>query len=220
MTFSEKVIERLSQYRRLLDDCAANGTTSIFSHELADQVGGTAAQVRRDIMTVGYSGHPKRGYDVTGLTQAISGFLDNPKGDAVVLIGMGNLGRALLPFFAAHRQKVRIVAAFDTSPMKTGRVIHGCRCYDGAELESFVNDQGIRIAILAIPAVKAQRVTDRLVQAGITGILNFAPTHLRTPKSVWVENIDMTVAMEKVSYLARSTEIAGDTPPSEGADDE
>jgi redox-sensing transcriptional repressor len=220
MTFSEKVIERLSQYRRLLNACAADGTASIFSHELAEKVGGTAAQVRRDIMTIGYSGHPKRGYDVTGLTQAIADFLDNPAGDAVILIGMGNLGRALLPFFATHRQTVRIVAAFDTSPMKTGRVIHGCRCHDGAKLESFVKDQGIRIAILAIPATKAQRVTDRLVEAGITGILNFAPTHLRTPKRVWVENIDMTVAMEKVSYLARSAAPTRDTVPTEGVDDE
>ena len=200
---SEKTIERLSQYRRLMTDAARDGDMHIYSHQLAEKVGGTAAQVRRDLMEAGVTGHSKRGYEIAALVERIGRTLDNPAGERVVLIGLGNLGRAILPFFAAYHPNLRIVASFDTDPMKTGRVIHGCRCHPLDELETVIRNEGARVAIVTVPAAEAQGVAERLAAAGVLGIMNFAPVSLKVPQGVFVESIDIATALEKVAYLAR-----------------
>ena len=205
MALPGRVIERLSLYRRLLTEALEHNEYSIYSHDLAVKAGVTAAQVRRDLMEIGFTGSPRKGYEVNGLVRAIGDFLYNPDGEPVALIGVGNLGRALLPFFAAHEPQVRVCAAFDTDPNKTGRVIYGCRVYSNEELGEIVRKQGIRVAILAVPADAAQALADRLTGLGISGIMNFAPAHLRVPASVAVENIDMTMVLEKVAFLARQS---------------
>ena len=199
----EKTIERLSIYRRLLHMALEDGTRSIYSHELADRIGGTAAQVRRDLMGVGFSGNSKSGYEVEGLIEAIGHALDHPGGEPVVLMGLGNLGRALLRFFEGQHPTLKIVAAFDTDPRKAGRVIHGCRCYGLEELDAFVARERVRVAILALPAAAAQPMAERLAAVGISGLLNFVPVPLRLPSRVFVEDINMMSALEKVSYMAR-----------------
>lgn len=203
MSASDKTIERLSIYRRLLQVASASGQRSMYSHELAKKVGGTAAQVRRDLMEIGFGGSPKTGYDVGGLIARIGEALDNPNGEPVLLVGVGNLGRALLHFFASHHASLSIVAALDNDPKKAGRVICGCRCYSLDDLEQVVTEKGIRVGILALPAAAAQRVSERLVAVGVTGLLNFAQEPLHLPKNVAIENMDMTTALEKVAYLAR-----------------
>lgn len=207
---SEKTIERLSLYRRLLREMFANGIESVYSHHLADRIGGTAAQVRRDLMDIGFSGSSKAGYDVEGLTARIGDYLDGPVGEPVALMGMGNLARALLPFFSAHHRKLKIVASFDKDPHKAGRVIKGCRCYPVADLRPVLEEQGIRVAILTVPADAAQRVAERLVEAGVKGILNYTTVPLRLPSHVVVEDIDMTVALEKVAFFTRRSETGHD----------
>lgn len=207
----EKTVERLSLYRRLLQKDLSEGETNIFSHELAGRTGGTAAQVRRDLMVLGFSGGSRRGYSISGLIGRIGEFLDSPDGEPVALVGVGNLGRALLPFFAAYRPNLKVVAAFDTDPLKTGRVIHGCRCHLVDELETVIRARGIRVAIIAVPAGQAQRVADRLAQAGVRGILNFVPVPLHVPQTVAVEAIDITTALEKVAFLARQKEKQEET---------
>ncbi len=200
---SGKTIERLSIYRRLLAAMAADGTAKVYSHHLAEKSGSSAAQVRRDLMEIGCSGNTKKGYDIDELIEAIGKVLDNPSGEPVVLVGLGNLGRALLPFFAAHHPKLKIVAAFDADPAKTGRVIHGCRSHPIEELKRIVSEEGIRVAILTVPAAAAQEVAEDLVAAGVRGILNFAPATLRLPEEVSIESMDMASALEKIAYLAR-----------------
>ena len=206
MNTPEKTIERLSIYRRLLNGALADGKRNMYSHELAERVGGTAAQVRRDLMGIGCSGNSKTGSDVESLGAAIGEALDNPDGEPVVLMGVGNLGRALLHFFTAHHPKLGIVAAFDNDPRKLGRVIHGCWCYGLDDLEEIVDREHVRVAILALPVTAAQPVAERLAAAGVTGLLNFAPTRLRLPANVAVDSMDMTCALEKVAYLARQVE--------------
>lgn len=205
MGVSGKVIERLSLYRRLMKDAFEGGAVSMYSHDLAEKAGVTAAQVRRDLMEVGFAGTSKKGYEVSGLKKAIASYLDNPDGEKVALVGVGNLGRALLPFFAAHEPNVRINAAFDVDPYKAGRVINGCRVYADSELDEIIKEQDINVAILAVPTEHAQSVTARLINAGICGIMNFAHVALKVPDYVTVENIDMTMVLEKVSFLARKT---------------
>jgi len=159
--------------------------------------------VRRDMMAVGYSGSPTRGYDVRALVESIGESLDAPEGQGVALVGIGNLGRAIMAYFTGRRPKLSIVAAFDSDPAKINRVIHGCRCYSMIELPEVVRDLAIRIAIITVPSAEAQSVADSLVRAGVTGILNFAPAPLRVPAGVYVEDIDMSMSLEKVAFFAR-----------------
>lgn len=200
---SGKTIGRLSLYRRVLYRLLAEGEQSLFSHQLASLVGGTAAQVRRDVMAVGYAGSPTRGYDIQDLTRAIGSFLDAPEGQGVALVGVGNLGRALLAYFSGRRPKLSIEAAFDVDPAKVNRVIHGCWCYPLEELDSVVAEHAIEIGMITVPADQAQAVADRLSQAGVFGLLNFAPVRLWVPGHVYVEDLDVAMSLEKVAFFAR-----------------
>ncbi|MFZ4394721.1 MAG: redox-sensing transcriptional repressor Rex [Kiritimatiellia bacterium] len=200
---SKRMIERLSLYRRLLAGLMAEKAQNAFSHQLSKATDVTPAQVRRDMMGIGFSGNPSRGYDVHDLHDAITQVLDAPTVQEVALIGIGNLGRAILSYFTGRHARLAITAAFDTDPEKAGRVIHGCRCYQLDAMAAQIRERDIRVAILAVPADSAQSVTDILVGAGIHGILNFAPLRLRTPGSIFVEDMDLTTSLEKVAFFAR-----------------
>jgi len=200
---SEKTIGRLSLYRRLLNSLKAEGVRNVYSHQLAAMAGGSAAQVRRDIMAIGYTGTPAHGYDVESLIDSIGNFMDAPGGMGAGLVGVGNLGRAILAYFSGRRPKLSIVAAFDSDPAKTQRVIHGCPCYPMEQLRATVKEKNIRIGVISVPAPKAQDVAEQLIEAGVKGILNFAPVRLHVPSSVYVEDNDITTSLEKVAYFAR-----------------
>jgi redox-sensing transcriptional repressor len=199
----DKTIGRLSLYRRLLNRLLAEGTRNVYSHQLAVMAGVTPAQVRRDIMSIGYSGNPNRGYDAAGLAESIGQSLDDPDGQRAALVGVGNLGRAILTYFSGRRPRLAIVAAFDNDLRKCGRVIQGCQCLNIDRLPEEVEELGISIGIITVPASEAQKAADILCRAGIRGILNFAPARIRVPPTVYVEDIDMTMALEKVAYFAR-----------------
>jgi redox-sensing transcriptional repressor len=203
MPASDKTIGRLSLYRRLLHGLQLDGISHTFSHQLASLAGGTAAQVRRDLMAIGYSGTTKRGYEVSELVESIGQFLDGQVGQAAALVGVGNLGRAILSYFAGRRPNLSIAAAFESDVSKIGRIIHGCRCYGLDDLATVVKSENIRVGVLTVPAASAQGVAELLAFAGVRGILNFAPVRLHLPKDVYVEDIDMTMSMEKVAFFAR-----------------
>jgi redox-sensing transcriptional repressor len=200
---SERTIARLSLYRRLLNVLLGEGETHVFSHELAALAGRTAAQVRRDLMALGYAGSSARGYEVAGLIRSMRRFLDKPGGQEVALVGVGNLGKALLTHFTGRRPNLAITVAFDSDPTKANRTINACRVWAMDRLPEVLKARGIDVAIIAVPPEAAQAVADRLVEAGVRGILNFAPARLRVPEDVYVEDLDMTVSLEKVAYFAR-----------------
>jgi len=204
---SQKTVGRLSLYRRLLNVLAVQGTKNVYSHQLAAMAGATAAQVRRDLMAVGYMGTSIRGYAVDELIKSLGTFLDDPQGQSAALVGIGNLGRAILSYFSGRRPNLSIVAAFDVDPGKVGRVINGCRSYPLDELETVARELDIRLGVLTVPAAAAQSVAESMVRAGIRGILNFAPAPLKMPTGVYVEDIDMTMSLEKVAYFARQGEL-------------
>lgn len=200
---AKRIVERLSIYRRLLGDVKRHGTRNVFSHDLAVMAGVKATQVRRDLMTIGFTGSPTRGYDVSGLIQRIGEFLDAPQWQTVVLVGIGHVGQALLAHFGGRSPHLSIAAAFDTDSAKVNRVLHGCRCYPTDQMEEVVQRVGAEVAIVAVPGEIAQPVAHQLVRAGVRGILNFAPVHLRVPDYVYVENVDITVRLERVAFYAR-----------------
>ncbi len=194
-------IGRLSLYRRLLHEQLAAGIRQVYSHQLASLAVSTAAQVRRDLMTIGFGGSPRRGYAIQELVEAINAVLARSIETTAALVGVGNLGRAILAYYA-NRQPIRFAAAFDRVAEKTGRILHGCRCYPVDEMADVVSRERIHVGVIAVPAPEAQGVADQLVLAGITGILNFAPVRLRVPAGLHVENVDLMMALDRVAYYA------------------
>ncbi len=199
----EPTVERLSRYRRILRDLHAQGQTHIFSHHLAEMAHSNPAQVRRDVMLIGHSGSPAKGYQITELRKAIRRVLEDPTLNRAVVVGLGNLGRAVVDYFGDHHPRFVVAAAFDIDPEKVGRKYGGVSAYAMAELEAVVGQEGIKIAILTIPAAVTQGVADRLCAVGVTGIVNFAPVPLAVPKGVFVEQVDIGATWEKVAYFAR-----------------
>lgn len=198
-------IERIGQYRRILQELKRDGANAVYSHHLAERTGFTAAQVRRDMMVLESTCGTRHGYEIDCLLDRISRLLDNPGGENVAIAGAGNLGRALLAYFSLSGPRLRLAAAFDTDPDKIGRVFNGCRCHSPDDMARVMAEQGIRTVMLAVPAHHAQAVAERLVACGATGILNFAPVPLRLPAYVFVEQIDMSLALEKVAFFSRRT---------------
>jgi len=209
MRTSEKNIERLLLYRRVLISFKNGGKTNIYSKQLASLADCTPEQVRRDIMSIGYSGSPVHGYDLEKLTNSISEFLDSNNLQKVALVGLGHLGRSIIDYFQGRRPKLTIAAVFDKDPDKIDRVMHGCRCYSTEKILEVIPKEDINVAIIAVPASGAQGVADLLVQAGIKGILNYAPVKLTLPPDIYVENRDMILAVEKVAYFARKITTEG-----------
>jgi redox-sensing transcriptional repressor len=153
-------------------------------------------------MVVGYMGSSVHGYEVNALIKSIGQFLDAGPVQRIALVGVGNMGRALLAYFVGRSPRFTIVAAFDSDEHKVGRVIHGCRCHHISELERVLREQEVRMAILAVPALVAEETAAKLCDAGVTGILNFAPVRLWVPRNIYIEDMDMTMALERVAYHA------------------
>jgi len=208
----EKTVERLCLYRRLLKTALTEGETNIFSHELAELVSGSAAQVRRDLMEVGVTGHSKRGYEVDHLLTEIDKVLDAPHGTRIVLIGVGDLGRAMLRFMKGYHERIKVVGAFDNDEAKIERVVHGFRCKSVTDLEAVIASSGVDVAIISTPADAAQAICDRLVAAGVRGIVNFAPVPLHVPGNVKLERVDIATALEKVACLVRQATVGCNVP--------
>lgn len=204
---SAKSIERLSLYHRVLVERGPDWGASVFSHQLAHACQLTAAQVRRDLMAVGYQGNPNKGYNVRALTAAIAEFIHSPAAQAVAIVGMGRLGRAVATFLQGRTRKLELVAAFDTAASKIGRNFGGIPCFSVKRMAEVVGARHIEVGILAVPAGQAQAAATQLAAAGVTGILSFAPAVLRLPMHVYVQSIDMSVALERVAFFARSSAI-------------
>ncbi|HNV02256.1 MAG TPA: redox-sensing transcriptional repressor Rex [Vicinamibacterales bacterium] len=197
-----QTIGRLSLYRRLLLEVSASGARQIYSHQLATAAVATPAQVRRDLMAIGFSGSPRRGYAVDDLIAAINAVLARNVETSVALVGVGNLGRAILAYFANREPWVRFTAAFDRDPDKVNRILHGCRVYPIDRAEEIIRRDGIRAAAIAVPASEAQHTADRLVLAGVRSFLNFAPVRLHVPTGTFVDDVDMTTALDRVAFYA------------------
>ncbi len=210
-------MSRMSRYRRLLQSLRDDGVESIYSHQLARHAVVSAAQVRRDLMVIGYSGSPNKGYDVAACIDSISSYLDGGTRQEVALVGAGNLGHAVLSHFADKSPAVAIVVAFDVDPALADTLIHHVRCLDVSLMETLIQDLGIQIAVLTVPGEAAQSTADALVRAGVKSIISFAPTPLRLPGEIFVEYMDITAALESAAYFARRS--GREEPPAQSDGD-
>lgn len=198
---SPKVIGRLARYRTLLTEQVAGDRTHLFSYEIAAAMHMADSQVRRDLMVVGTRGVPRHGYEIEALVAKLDEALNLKRTHAVAVVGAGHLGRALMAFLESHRSSLCLKAAFDADPAKCDRIHHGVKCHPMSSLEKVAAEEDIRIAIICVPAEAAQEAADRLVQAGIKGILNFAPVTLRVPVDVALEELVITTYLEKLAYF-------------------
>ena len=208
----------MSLYRRLLISLRDSGSTQIYSHQLARLAVVSAAQVRRDMMAIGYSGSPNRGYEIDKCIESIGNFLDAPTRQDVALVGLGNLGRAVLSYFSGRRPRLAIVAAFDQNPAKVDVTLDGCRCFHVDRMAEIIADLGIEIAIVTVPAEAAQEVADILVAAGVKSLISFAPVRLQLPDDVFIEDVDIAAAVESAAYFARQSgeRVAADAGAASG----
>lgn len=155
-------------------------------------------------MAIGTTGCPRRGYGVSDLIELIDRFFVGVSSHRIALVGAGTLGRSLMAYFQRRYHRLSIAAVFDKDPEKTGRVVHGVRSYPMEELSRVVAELGISIAVVALPDASAQEVVQELTNAGVSGILNFAPVSLRVPRGTYVEDIDIAAALDKLAFFART----------------
>jgi len=198
---SLKTIERLILYKRLLLDLSLEGTTHIFSHEIAKYIQNEAPQVRRDLMLIGYSATSAKGYVIEDLIEKIRLVLNKPHIQNIALVGVGNLGRAILSYFSKRHPRLSIEAAFDSDETKVDRVIAGCRVHHINNLSEVIARDDISIGIITVPPQFAQETADALAEAGIKAILNFAPVPIHTPDEVILDELDITLKLEKLAFL-------------------
>ncbi len=201
---SAKSIERLCRYRQILINFISLGKTHIFSHELASDINSSPAQVRRDLMILTLTGSPQKGYLIKEFLEEIKKIIDSDSTQNACMVGVGNLGRAVLTYFSGRKPNISIVAAFDDDQQKINRVIAGCNSYHINDIEKIILENNITVGILTVPACDAQGIANTLIRSGVKGIVNFAPVHIKVPKEVYLENIDITMAIEKTAYFAKA----------------
>ena len=201
-----KTVERLSQYRRALLLILSKEKTHVFSHEIAQMLHITPVQVRRDLMLIGYSGNLRKGYDIKELIDLIGKIIDTDKGQTVAVVGLGNLGKAIISYFRGKRTKLTIVAAFDVNSDKIDRIYNGVPCYHVDLLQEIIKKENISVGIITVPAEQAPAIAETLVLSGIKGILNFTPKPLNVSPFVYLEEYDMITSLEKVAFFAKKND--------------
>jgi redox-sensing transcriptional repressor len=196
----DATVARLATYLRVLSMLADRGVVTVSSEELAAAAGVNSAKLRKDLSYLGSYGIRGVGYDVATLTEQISRTLGLTVHRSVALIGVGNLGQALAGYAGFASRGFRIAALLDADPTRIGARIRGLVVRDISDLDVIVAEHGITIGVLAVPASAAQDVCDRLVAAGVTSILNFAPVVLSVPPHVHLRKVDLAAELQILSF--------------------
>ena len=199
----EATVARLPVYLRALYTLADHGVTTVASDELASTTGVNSAKLRKDLSHLGSYGIRGVGYDVEYLVYQVSRALGLTQHWPVVIIGGGNLGRALANYGGFLTRGFRIDAILDSDPSLVGRKLGSMIVRHVDELETLVADSGIAIGVIAVPASAAQATCDRLVAAGVTSILNFAPMVLSVPDGVDVRKVDLSIELQILAFHAQ-----------------
>ena len=197
-----KTIYRLSIYLRCLARLRENSIGTVSSEALAKAAGVKSTQLRKDLAYFGTFGTRGLGYDVTELFKKISDELGTSSLQPVILVGVGNLGLALLSYRGFEKEGFEIVAAFDAEPKPQARQGNqAAHSRHGRNCRNLSSEHGVKMAILSVPAAVAQTVANSSLKCGITGILNFAPIVLAVPEDVMVNNVNLAIELENLSYF-------------------
>lgn len=198
---SNNVIRRLPRYLRKLDELSESGVDKISSRQLGDLLGLTSSQVRQDFNCFGEFGQQGYGYNVAALRAQIAGIMGMERGFTAILVGVGNIGRAMMENFCFADWGVNLAAAFDIKPALIGTEYNGVHIYGMDELESYLAEHETDIAVLTVPKTAAIPVTERLTKSGIDAIWNFTNVELTEPNSsTIVENVHFSDSLLSLSY--------------------
>lgn len=201
-------VRRLSLYLRQLESFKRQQRRTTSSKQLGESLGISDAQVRKDLAYFGQFGHPGVGYRVEDLIERLRKILGTDKIWNVLIVGSGNLGRALAAYRGFVAKGFNLTAIFDSDPNKIGKRMGAFMVQPMSELGETVQRLNIRLGIIAVPESAAQAVADQLVAAGIRGLLNFAPTALTVPPQIALNGVDLAVQLEQISFQVNVT-----TPP-------
>ena len=202
----KKNIKRLLLYRLCLLKFKEMGFKKVFSYNLGHEAGVSAEQIRKDFSHFGIKGNKKGGYELEHLLDKLNYIFKRNEQQRVIIVGMGNMGRALSHNDCGFtEQKQYIVAGFDIDPVKIKKT-YNIPVYHMNRLSEIINENDIKIAILAVPSISAQEVCANLVESGIKGIMNFSPVILQVPDSVTVNNVNLCDELEWVMYMAVSSQ--------------
>ena len=198
----EVVIRRLPIYARTLDELLGDGIGSISSNDLADRIGVTAAQIRRDLSYFGRFGKQGKGYDIAQLLGEIRRILNLTQNWDVALVGFGHLGQAIVRYRGFLESNFHITAIFDDDPEKIGQPAgaEGLEVLPHSQIAEIVAARGIKIGIIAVPAAAAQRTAEGLIAGRIVALLNYAPVVLQVPEWICVRDIDPITMLQSMTY--------------------
>jgi redox-sensing transcriptional repressor len=206
-------VARLPVYLRALGGLSEGGTATCSSEELAGAAGVNSAKLRKDLSYLGSYGTRGVGYDVEYLRYQIAREMGVTQDWPVVIVGIGNLGHALASYSGFSSRGFRIVALLDADPRRQGEEIDGLAVRAFDEVDQLVRDHAVAIGVIATPAVAAQAVCDRLVNAGVTSILNFAPAVLTVPDGVDVRKVDLSIELQILAYHQQRKAVPGAMAP-------
>ena len=204
----EVVINRLPVYARALADLAADGESVVSSQALGERLDVTPAQIRKDLSYFGRFGKQGRGYNVQTLLARLREILGLDRKWRVCLVGVGRLGQAIAEYGGFEPQGFQVVAVFDSDPAAVNKRVGGVLVRHADELDGFLRANPVDIGIVAVPAHAAQQVTDRLVNAGVTAILNYAPMTPHVPRDITIRHIDPVLAMQSMTFYVKQKQPA------------
>lgn len=207
---SSLTLNRLSLYLRCLRGLREEGQERVSSLELAERFHLSAAQIRKDLAQFGEFGIRGVGYDVRKLADGLSELLGLDRTHLILIVGAGNLGSALARFLSFDDRSFRVVAAIDNDPDKIGQFIGDVPIFGPEDLHEVVQRTQADIAVLAVPPEPAQQIYDRLVEAGVRAVLNFAPVRLARQPSVPTKAVDLRIFLEELGYQIGAATLAGE----------
>jgi redox-sensing transcriptional repressor len=209
----EVVIDRLPVYARTLAQLESRGRQVVSSQELGVELGVTPAQIRKDLSYFGRFGKQGRGYNVQRLAAELKSILGLDREWTMALVGVGNLGRAILSYRGFAPQGFRTASAFDSDPRTIGKSFGGVPVQDVGELRQALRRKPVDIGIVAVPAAAAQEVVDALVESGVKAILNYAPISPRVPPGIRLRDIEPVLALQGMTYYLKQVGSPAKTAP-------
>ncbi len=200
---------RLSRYKNALRRLQSLNFVRVYSDNLGDLAGVTAAQVRKDFSVFGITGNRRGGYNVSDLVEQLNAILGKDKVEEVVVVGCGNIGKALIGYSGFEKSGIKAVAGFDIDPEKHDREA-GVPILPLGEMVEFIKDRQVRLGVVCVPDYAAQQVMELMLGAGVRGILNFAPMCLKVPEGCFVSNINLETEFENLIYFVNAADGSGD----------
>ena len=196
----EVVVARLPVYIQKLNQLVREGREIVSSQEMAEHLGVSSAQIRKDLSFFGGFGKQGTGYNVINLLESLRSILNLNQIWEVGLVGVGHLGQALLSYQGFSRNGFEIVMAFDNDPKIVGKTFAGIKVIDVNEMQNHICPRGVPIAILTVPAANAQEMADQLIRCGVKAILNYAPVTLKVPEGIRLANIDPVLSLQTITF--------------------